>query len=158
MFKRIAIFPVLLLAALALLATGCGSGDDAITKAEYIEQAEKICKDNNRAEAREFKTYMRVNLERIKQEPLPPKNVRLINDLVQDIRVPAIMSELEQLEALEIPEEDRKEVEEIFAGTKKGAEELNAEPQLHWASWAGNPLVPSYQQAHKYGFIACAES
>lgn len=157
--KPISIIPTLALAAIALLIGGCGGGgDDAPTKAEFLKQAELICKKADSVEAQRQGAYFQKNFARIEKEPPPPNNTKTVADVVKQIRVPIILKELEELEALGYPEGDEEKLQEIIDGTKEGAEKLGEEPQLLWASRSGNPLYPSFNSARAYGFTVCAEA
>lgn len=156
MIKRLSILPALFLVALATLALGCG-GNDGVAKAEFIKEAEAICKRIHSAESQARGEYIQKNLARLNRLS-PSESNKSIGIIIETIRMPAVLKEVKELKALEPPEGDEKKLQKIFVGTEEGIKKVNEEPKLALASRAGNPLYPSYKLALDYGFENCAES
>ncbi|HEV7482883.1 MAG TPA: hypothetical protein VGO13_07275 [Solirubrobacterales bacterium] len=151
MIKLTSIFFVLALSA-GILISGCGGGDSTLSKSEYIQQADAICKKSNEAENREGHEYARKHarsLEKMQFEVARAK-VRI------NVALPAVLKETKELKALEAPKGDEKEIEAFLAGIEEAVEK--AENDLKSVEDdARNPFNPVTKMAQKYGFKDCQE-
>src|SRR6185436_8133637 len=96
--------------ALAGIAAGCGGGDDgdSLTKAEFVDQASKICKDINKETQKNLEAAAKT------QEGVPPsKNGE--EQLVNNIVIPALQKQKDELKELGSPEGDEDQIEAITA-------------------------------------------
>jgi hypothetical protein len=153
--------PSLALAALAtsgaLALAGCGGDDDtattasggaeaggasgpALTKDQFIAQADAICAAGDRTIEEAIEALGRGG------EPSPA-------DLHQFsiIAVPAIQQEVDAIEALPPPEGDEDEVEAILAAVQKGIDEIRSDP----TSIESDPLAEADRLAEDYGLEQC---
>lgn len=132
-------------AAAALVAGGCG-GDDALTKAEFVEQGNKICADAS------------AELERQAEETFgggetPDEAAQLA--FVEDVVLPSVQQQIDDLAALEPPEEDVETVDDIIA-TAQEAIDAGEEDIEALAAAQEDPFAEANQKAEDYGLTECA--
>ena len=151
---------ILLLAAvmaLAAIAAGCGSSSDddstevtvALTKTEFIKQGDEICKqaeEDSEAEAEEFAEENDFVLEKASKEQL--------EEAIDQVLVPALNGQVEEIKALGAPEGDEEQVEAIIVALEDGADEVADDPGL---AFEGKPLKKATELAEDYGFKVCGE-
>ena len=141
--------------ALGAAVVGCGGGDDdstgaTLTKAEFIAQADTICKDGEDAleqEADEFAEENDVDIE----NPTEAQQEEVISDVV----APAVRQQAEAIDGLGAPEGDEETVEAIVAAVESGADELESDPKLLLEG--ENPLGEGSELAREYGLKECGE-
>ena len=141
------------LIALGALVTGCGGGDETtdetvtLTKAEFIEQGDAICRkssDQSEKEAEEFAEENDFALEKATNEQL--------EEAVSEILVPSLNQQAEELDALGAPEGDEETVGEIVVSLEGAADEIEDDPSL---VFEGKVLEEPGELAKEYGFKAC---
>jgi hypothetical protein len=138
---------VALSALLAALA-GCGSssGDDAPTKTEFIAKADVICRETDKRQTTKFNAYVKENGEdgsKAGQE-----------ELVKEVGLPEIATELEELRALGVPEGDEDEVNAIFDGAEEALEKAEEDPGTVLQTTT-DPFSDVEKLAKDYGFKEC---
>lgn len=144
--------------ALAAIGAGCGSSDDStetaeetvvLSKAEFIEQGDQICKEaeeGSEAEAEEFAEENDFVLENASEEQL--------EEAVAEVLVPALDRQVEEIDALGAPEGDEEEVEAIVVALEDASAEVADDPSL---AFEGEPLKEATRLADDYGFKVCGE-
>jgi hypothetical protein len=151
---------ILLLAAvmaLAVVAAGCGSSSDddstegavALTKAEFIKQGDQICKqagEDSQAEAEEFADENDFELEKASKEQL--------EEAIDQVLVPVLNNQVEEIKALGAPEGDEDQVEAILVALEDGSDEVAADPSR---AFEADPLKQAKRLAQGYGFKVCGE-
>ena len=151
---------VLALVALATIVAGCGGGDDsettetsetteALTRVEFIKQADAICDEANEqseTEAEEFAEENGFELEKASDEEL--------EEAITEVLVPSLNQQAEDIEALGAPEGDEERVEEILTSLEGAASEIEDEPSR---AFEGEPLEESSRLAEDYGFKVCGQ-
>lgn len=156
MSKRLIALLVGVVAVLAVFA-GCGGGDgdsdgdgSSLTKAEFIEKADAICKDGEKSiedGAEQFAEDNDVDVEK------PTKQQQ--EDVIRQVVAPEIRKQAEEIGQLGAPAGEGKEVEAIVAAVEEGADELEGEPaQLLEGK---NPLAEGSKLAHEFGLKVCGE-
>ncbi len=144
---------VLVLSALALVIAGCGSDDDTLTKAEFIKQADVICKKADDREAGEF-----VALAKSNPGEFEPPNVKKGQEkAIRVILIPSIQKQVKDVEALGIPEGDEEELERFFDEVESGLEKVKEDPLSIDSSREKSPLYGSFKLGQAYGFKLCRE-
>ena len=108
-------------ALLALVAVGCGSSDDdtgsteseaTLTKAEFVKQANAICKAGND------------EIEAAIEEDGEPKNEAEGEEFIEETVLPAVANQVEEISELGYPEgKDGEEAEAIVASAEENVEE-----------------------------------
>lgn len=143
------------LVALAAIVAGCGGGDDSdtsgdsLTKAEFIKQGDAICEKANKqseAEAEKFSKENDFSLERPSKEQL--------EEAVTEILVPNFNRQVEDLKALEAPEGDEEQAEEIISSLDDAAAEIEEDPSLVFEEQV---LKEPAELAEDYGFEVCGK-
>lgn len=140
--------------AIALVAiTSCGGGDDSgeetLTKAEFIEQGDEICskaEERSEPEAEEFAEENGFNLEKATKGEL--------EEAIAAVLVPALNQQAEEIDALGAPEGDEEKIDAIVVALQDGAAEVEDDPGL---VLEGTPLKEASQLARDYGFEVCGE-
>jgi hypothetical protein len=119
---------VLVAGAVIALATGCGdepvattisSGREPLSKAEFLQEADRICfavESKIEAALDNYATGGR------KPDPAEVRRVAL------GIVVPKLRSEADTIRLLEPPPEDAAKIEAILEATERGADQIEADP------------------------------
>ena len=135
--------------ALAVIAAGCGdSGEEALTKAEFVKQADAICKEHDKQVQVDFQSY-------IEESKTPPKDEGA--KLIETVFFPNIESEIEELRELVPPEGDEDQVTEMLDATEAGLEKAETEPD-RILTLEANPFGDAKQLATDYGLKVCGVS
>lgn len=143
-------FAVLAVLLAAVVGFGCGSDDgseSALTKAEFIKQADAICEQGNariEAEAEEF------GKEHESEQGTEEHQKQLVTEVV----VPGIQAQAEKIADLGAPEGDEETIEEMIEAVEEGAAELEANPLAGMEGKA--PLGDASKIARAYGLRECA--
>jgi hypothetical protein len=142
------------LAALAAIVAGCGGGDETtdsttvtLTKTEFIKKGDAICKkgnEQNETEAREFAKDNDFNPEGTSKGQL--------EQVVEEVLVPSLNKQAEELDALGAPDGDEKQVEAIVVSLEDAAGEIEDKPSL---AFAAKTLGEPSRLAADYGFKVC---
>ncbi|MBK5219794.1 MAG: hypothetical protein JJE35_08415 [Thermoleophilia bacterium] len=146
-----------LVALFAAVAAGCGGSDDttsettaALTKAEFIKQAEAICVKGNEAiegEVEEFADDNEVDTE----DPTKAQQEEVITDVV----APGTKQQVEEIADLAAPSGDEEQIEAIVESVESGTTELEDQPELLFGE--KNPLAEGSKLARAYGLKECGE-
>ncbi|MDX6622181.1 MAG: hypothetical protein QOE75_113 [Solirubrobacterales bacterium] len=149
------------LSAIVVLLVGCGGdggGDPtadsslsdteapALSKAEFIERGDEICKRTDRRQAARYKVYRAENGEDTSKQGQEA--------LVTEIGLPTIREEIEELRALGAPAGDEQAVEAILDAAEAAADEAEADPGSVLETSA-SPFDEVDAMAEAYGFKAC---
>lgn len=155
MSKGILASALVALLAAAVIA-GCGGGDDsssgtgettALTKAEFIEQADAICAEANEqseTEAEEFAEENGFVLEKASQEQL--------EEAISDVLVPSLAQQADEVAALGAPEGDEDRIDAIVTSLEDAVAQIEDDPI---SVFEGEPLKESRELAADYGFKVC---
>ncbi len=130
---------------LGLVAAGCGGGDDNLTKAEFLKQADAICKQGNKridAAAQDvFST---------KQEPSKSQ----LEKFATATLIPDIQRQVDAVRALDEPSDDEDQVNEFLDSAQSELEKGKEDP-LYLTS--DKSFSKTNELGKKYGFKVCAE-
>jgi phosphosulfolactate synthase (CoM biosynthesis protein A) len=135
----------------ALVGFGCGNDDNssgsALTKAEFIKQADRLCKKGDAQIEVEAEEFAEENKIEEATEAQPEK-------LVSEVVAPAIQTQAEEIADLGAPEGDEETIEAMVEAVESGAAELEANPL---AGMEGkSPLGEASKIARAYGLKECA--
>ena len=131
-------------------AAGCGgagtdtSADTAeatITKADFIAQADEIC----RAGDEKIGEAAGMNATKQGQE-----------DFVKNTIVPSIQGQVDGIRALPVPAGDEEQITAILDSAQDGLSEVQQDPEL-LTTRGENPLEPSSKLAKEYGLKDCGQ-
>ncbi len=143
------LFPILLLILSVALAAGCGGGGSELSKAEYIKQADAICKKSNSTLSGEAFGYLKAH----SKELAGLSNVSVRKRVNAAVIVPRVETTLKQLRALETPDGDTNELEAFYAAISKAAEKTEENPR----DIEANAFNETHKLGRAYGFNNCAQ-
>ncbi len=155
-------FLVLLAGILAgsLLVVGCGSGGDngessestaSLSKAQFLKQGNAICEEGSKSINAEFEEFSKEN--NLSETKEPPKPVH--EEAVEEILIPAISSQIEEVKALGTPEGDEGELEKLLTAEEEVLEEAEENPTSLFETSAKQK--EANKLASEYGLTACGE-
>ena len=146
---------------LGAIVAGCGGGDDssssggdetaaALSKAEFIKQADAICLKGNESIASEAEDFAEEN-DVDTEDPTEAQQEEVVSEVVG----PGVRQQAEEINELAAPSGDEAEIEAMVKAVESGAEELEEEPK---ALLEGeNPLGEASKLARAYGLKECGE-
>lgn len=146
------------LAAVALLAVGCGSSADgegntteeeAVTKAAFIKQADAICEQTDKTQKTEQRAFEKKYPEADSSDPWQEK-------IVVEVGLPPVQTMAEELSELSVPSGDEEEIEAIVDGLEQGVDEAQANPSSMLKKGSAGPFTEVFKLTKEYGFKACA--
>lgn len=144
------------LVAIAAIAAGCGSSSDnggpPPTKAEFISQADAICKQGNTEIESDFEAFAKKNGLGENEEPSKAQQV----EFSETVLVPNVKNQTEELRALEAPSGDEGEISAMLDSLDEGVEETEADPEALFKSQL-DPFGPANKMAQQYGFKVCGQ-
>lgn len=153
--------PLVLLVSLfvvGLLAAGCGGGDDgdtatgeALSKAQFIKRADRICQQAFDAVEGETKEWAREHDIPTDREP----SDEVKEELVTEVIVPNLEQQADDVEALGFPSGDEQRVEAVLAALRSGAREVTEKPEL--VIEGKHVLSEASGLAEDYGFEVCGD-
>lgn len=147
--NRTALLPALLLS-VCLVATGCGGddgGDDEkaaepLSKADFVTQADEICADGN--------AEIEAEAEAFPDEPSEEE----IAQFADDILIPNIQGQHDDIDALGAPEGDEDDVQAVLDALQEGIDAVEADPNTLLSS--DDPFTEANDLAGAYGLEECA--
>ena len=135
----------------ALIAGGlvaCGGDDEGPSKAEYIEEVDKICARSD------------AETDRLAQEAFedPEKPTPGEAQAFLEKGLPVVQDALEDVDEVEKPKDDEEKLEEWIAATQAGIttlEEASQSPDTSLTALVGEPFAESEKIAEEYGMEDC---
>jgi hypothetical protein len=130
---------------LGLVVAGCGGGDDNLTKAEFIKQADAICKQGNKqinAAAQDVFTT--------KQEPSQAQ----LKQFATETLIPDVQRQVDGVRALNEPSDDEDQVNAFLDSAQSELDKGKKDP-LYLTS--DKSFQKTNQLGKQYGFKVCAE-
>ena len=144
-----------LLALIALVVAGCGSGSDTTestaspTKAAFIKQADSICGTSEKQSNKEIEEFFEE--EGVAKNKEPSKEAQ--EQAIEEIAIPGVSGQLEEIRALGFPEgTDGEEAEAIVESAEGDVEEVEEEPS---ALFSGSTFKQTNKEAREYGLKVC---
>ncbi len=134
---------------IALVAAGCGSSDSSLTKAEFIKQADTICR---RAEKKKGNAFGEFVLKK-HLGPGHPMTLKDKEELASDILLPPIKVEVEEVADLSAPKGEEAKVSAIVGGAEDVVAELEKNPFLFASK--DDPWTEVAKLAREYNFQQC---
>jgi hypothetical protein len=135
--------------AVAAFAAGCGDEDsssaDSLTKAEFVDKADKVCSDIEKDTRKKLLAASKL------AKGSSPKQQEEV--LVTTIIAPTLQSQAEELGALGAPEGDEEEVEAIVEELEAVAKEAETNPV--GISTKADPYREADQMMQDYGLDTC---
>jgi hypothetical protein len=134
----------------ALIASGCGGSGDSPTRAEFIKEADAICRKAQKKKSVAQEEY----LLRTGANANNPLDLSQQIKLVTTVLLPALRSEAEELSELSAPDPGEEKANAVIEGFQKKVEELEDNPSA-MTSFGADPFKDVSDKADKYGFKAC---
>lgn len=152
--------------AIAALAAGCGGDDNddttvettasdsgpALAKAEFIKQGDEICLAASTDYGEGIEDFLEEEGLSEGDEPTAEQEEELISEIV----LPRIDTEMEELRELGPPEGEENRVDEIFTGVEEVVAEGEDDPSTVIGS--ENPFAEPNAKAKAFGFEVCGQS
>lgn len=135
------------LASVIALVAGCGSGDDGPTKAEFINQADAICK---KAHDKLDKAFNQAFAGK------QPSQAELNKFALQEL-VPTVQGEVDDVGNLDRPSGDEAQIEAIIGAAQDGVDKVKADPAVLSPQVKFDPLAKNHRLARAYGMKECSE-
>jgi hypothetical protein len=152
---------IVLLAALVALAVvavaGCGSSSDStestasLSKAEFLKKGNAICEKGNESINSEFEEFSKEN--NLSETAEPPKEAQ--EEAVEQVLIPAISRQIEEVKALGTPEGDEGELAELLSAEEGVVEEAEENPLLLFETTTKQK--EANKLATEYGLTVCGE-
>jgi len=142
--------------AIAAIVAGCGSSSDettALTKTQFVAQADAICKQGNAEIESEFEAFAKKNNIDENEEPSKAQKA----ELSETILAPNVKNQAEEIGDLEAPSGDEDEISAMLDSLDEGVEEVEANPQAPSESKQPNPFGPANKIAKEYGLEVCGQ-
>lgn len=140
-------------AALALIAAGCGdSGDDttaALTKAQFLKQGNAICTAGNEEINSEFEKFAEENNLSEDKEPTEAQ----FEEAAEEFLLPSISRQIDEVRALGAPEGEEEAVSTFLENAEAEVEAIEDDPSL----LSEDSFVDVNKEARALGLTACAE-
>jgi len=147
-------------AAVALVAAGCG-GDDSttdstasLTKAEFLKQGNAICAAGNKTLDRGFEQFAKENKDSNLSKNKKPSEAEL-EEISEAVLIPGISKQVEELRGLGAPEGDEGEVDELLSNAEEALEEVEEDPSA--LSEENGAFAEVNKEAREYGLTVCGE-
>lgn len=149
----------LLLALTALLVGGCGDSDDgsaevqvetgSLTKAEFVEEANAICRRDRREFEREFARFVRNSTS-------AGQGDAAAGELVETVVVPVYSEQIDQIGELGAPSGDEEEVTAFLEALQEGLDDALDQP----LAFTGDKdhFIEAAELASAYGLTVCAQA
>ena len=134
----------LALAALGLVAVGCGGGDDELTKAEFVQQANGICAKGDK--------QINAEAEKVFSESQRPSNAE-IEKFAAETAIPNIQGQVDDIRELDPPSEDEDEIN-AFLDAAQADLDKSKEDTAFLVSDAS--FAKANKLGHAYGVNKCA--
>lgn len=131
--------------ALALLVTACGSsGDEAMTKADFLSKGNEICK------------VAAAELDKAGDE-LGDSDPDGIEEAIKDVFVPGIRGQIDDLRALGYPEGDKDTLEATYSDAEELLDAIEQDPAKFLAA-GEDPFAAVNEDLSAYGLTECGSS
>jgi outer membrane murein-binding lipoprotein Lpp len=143
----------------ALLVAGCGGSSNdstdttsALTKQQFIAQADAICKQGNEEIEEGFESFAEQNDIPKNQEPSKAQG----KEIVETVIVPSIGSQAEGIRALGFPSGDEDELSAMLDSLDEAVEEAEEDPEALFAA-KSDPFAKPNELAQDYGLKTCGD-
>ncbi len=128
-----------------IVAVGCGGGDDALTKSEFLKQGNAICKKGNQAVDSAANKAFTGNKQ--------PSDAE-VTKFAEDTAIPEIQTEIDGIRDLAPPSGDDGKVSAILDEAQAALDKAKADPLIFASNT--DPFAKANQLAKDYGLTECA--
>jgi hypothetical protein len=143
---RATVAALLTLSATGLVFSTCGGDDDTLTKAEFIKQADQICKKAHDSLEKSF------NQSFAGKQPSQAE----LNEFAREELAPTVQGEIDDVRNLVPPSGDEGEIEAIADAAQSGVDKIKADPAVLSPQVKFDPLAKNHQLARAYGMKECS--
>ena len=141
--------------AAVLACAGCGGGETTLTKAEFIKQADTICRKADAKKQAGFEDYvlkLGVGAEK-------PMTLAQSEYQTKNILMPPIQAAGEMIRNLDAPEEEEDQVNAIIDNLEKAIEKTEEEAEIRQKTGKVGTYHDAFTKtaklANEYGFKTC---
>jgi hypothetical protein len=138
------------IAAVVLIAAGCGSSDDeSLTKTEFVKEGRAICVKVVKDLTAELKAFG----EELKGKAATPKQM---GEVAEDVVFPGLRVELEQLRELSPPANEEEKIAAILSQVEAGIQ-AGAKDPANFLLSSNAEFSQGREMAERYGLQECAQ-
>jgi hypothetical protein len=138
--------------ALVLVAAGCGSGSDSISKQEFITKADAICKKGNDQINSEINAYAKKVGLSGNTQPTDAQATEIANTIL----IPSVQSQHDDISDLGAPSGDQDQVDAILSAVQDGIDQAKSDPTGLLQS-NDTTFAKANQLAKDYGLTVCGQ-
>jgi hypothetical protein len=135
-----------------VLAAGCGGdgdgGGDSVTKAEFIQQADAICRKAHNVLDKAFN-------QAFAGKPQPSQAE--LSKFAREELAPTVQGEIDDVRNLDPPSGDESEIDAIADAAQSGVDKIKADPAVLSPQVKFDPLAENHRLARAYGMKECSE-
>jgi hypothetical protein len=128
-----------------LVAAGCGGGDDALTKSEFLKQGNAICKKGDKVIDSAANKAFPSN-----QQPSDAE----ITKFAEGTAIPEIQKEIDGIGDLNPPSADEGKVNALLDEAQVALDKAKADPLIFASN--NDPFAKANKLANDYGLTDCA--
>ncbi len=140
---------LLVVAGIAVLLVSCGGGSDdepALTKSQYVKQANQVCKEGLHEKDQKVKAVA----EQKGQEALADPEAA--QSLIEEAVIPTYDSTIEELKELTPPVNDEETIAKMIGKYDSAMQATKSDPA---AAFEKNPFAQADKSAAGYGLSSC---
>ena len=144
--------------AIALIAAGCGGGDDttsttaSLTKAEFLKQGNQICDEGNKEINAGFEEFLKKNNISQHQKPSEAQ----MEEVAETVVIPGIAKQVEGVSELGAPSGEEEKVDAIIEAAEGGLDQAEEDPAAFVSEDGGDPFKEADKLSSAYGLTACS--
>jgi hypothetical protein len=144
--------------AIALIAAGCGGGNDttgttaSLTKAEFLKQGNQICNEGNKEINAGFEEFLKKNNLSHHQKPTLAQR----EEVAETVVLPGVAKQVEGVKNLGAPSGEEEKVDAIIAAAEEGLEKAEEDPAAFVNEEGGDPFKEADKLTSAYGLTACS--
>ncbi len=152
--------------AVALFSVGCGGGGSTtsnptttttvankgpLTKAEFIKQADEICRKKDLEQDQDARIYRNQHSKQLAQlKPIPREE-----KVIRVVEFPSIAKQTEEIKGLEVPPGDEKQINALIVSMEVGLTKAKKNPYSIELEVGKNPFEKADRLLRAYGFVDC---
>lgn len=133
-----------------LVATGCGGDESSLTKAEFIKQADVICRKADEKKVTDTEEY----ILKIGVSPTQPMTLAQQEFQTKEVLLPPIRSAIRQLSELGAPDGDEEKIDRLVENLETASDETAERSEKTNLKYR-DPYAKAAKEAREYGFKTC---
>jgi hypothetical protein len=146
-------FLAALAALVAITATGCGSSNSSLTKAEYVRQADAICKKAEKNKKAQIEAFLQENAPPSGKKLSLEEEAKLATDFTTRAVLPSLRTEADELAGLDGPNNEEEKANAIIEGFDEVVQKLEGNAAI--IATKPDPFEKVARMARDYGFQTC---